>query len=200
MATGSLKNKRLSQHNRDTLYSFAKKQVAATADTTALDTAYEAAAQSIHDVMVAKYPPKDMKVLARYDAASPDECIYVSTLNNRFEQFCFRKEDARIPMRPGRVGNCNRRNALLLEGPAEAAYDTFYDAQKAHEAAIKLRLKDFNALIYNAQTFNEVASVWPAAEALRTTIVGSATALTVLSGDVVERIKNDAALTLVEAA
>lgn len=193
------KNKRLSQYNRDDLSRFAKKQITSTADTTQLDAAYERAAQAVHDALVEKYPQKDMKVLQRYDAASADACIYVSSGYYNYDQFCFRNGDTRIPLRPGSAGGCNSRNAFMLEGDKLEAWEAYKDAQKAHETEVKRRLSDFNALIQNVKTFNEVADVWPAAEAMRESIVGSGTSLTVLSNDVVSRIKADAAAELIAA-
>jgi hypothetical protein len=191
------KNKRLSQGNRDDLYRLARKQVKATADAAALDNAYEHAAQAVHAAVVAEYPQKDMAVLVRYDAASKDACIYVSSGHYNYDRFCFRDDDKRIPLRPG--SNCNRA-AFLLKGEALAAYDAYKDAEKAHEAECARRLSDFKALIYGAKTFNEVASIWPAAEAMRESIVGTGTSLTVLSNDVVSRIQSDPAAALQEAA
>jgi hypothetical protein len=187
------KNKRLSQYNRDDLTRFARKQIASTADATELDAAYERAAQAVHDALVEKYPQKDMKVLQRYDAASADACIYVSSGYYNYDQFCFRDDDKRIPLRPGRAGGCNSRNAFMLEGDRLEAWEAYKDAQAAHDAEIKRRLSDFTALINGAKTFNEVADVWPAAEVMRESIVGSGTSLTVLSDDVVSRIKADPA-------
>ena len=62
------------------------------------------------------------------------------------------------------------------------------------KAAIKLRENDFKALIWGAKSFNEVASVWPGAETLRETIVGTGTALAVLSSEVIDRLRTDQAL------
>lgn len=201
MATDTLarKNKRLSNTDRDTLYSFAKKQVAATEDSAALDAAYDAAAQVIHDLMIEKYPPKDMKVLERYGAAEADACIYVTRAQYDFDRFCFRDGDKRIPVRPRERG-CNRGSPFILEGDHRQVYDAFKDAEKAQKDAMQKRLSDYRALIYGARNFNEVASVWPAAEALREAIVGTGTALQVLSDDVVARLRNDAAHVLAEAA
>jgi len=198
MAT-ALKNKRLSQGDRDVLYRFALKCVKETQDTSELDAAYDAAAQVVHDALIEKYPQKDMKVLARYDAAVSDACVYVSKGYYDYDQFCFREGDKRIPLRPTGRG-CNSRNAFMLEGGREDIYSTYTKAKGAHDAAVKQRYNDYKALIYAAKTFNEVVEVWPQADNLRTTIVGSHSALVVLSSEVVERIKADPAHQLAEAA
>jgi hypothetical protein len=198
--TPARKNKRLSDHDRAALYGLAKKRIEETQDTTELDAAYDAAAAAVHDALVEKYPQKDMKVLARYDAATSDACVYVSRGHYDYDQFCFREGDKRIPLRPGRSGGCNSRNAFMLEGERADIYIAFTKAKEAHEAAIKQRFADFKALIFASKTFNEVAEVWPEAEQLREAIVGTSSALVVLSNDVVERIKSDPAYALAEAA
>jgi hypothetical protein len=193
------KNKRLSGNDRDTLTSYARKRIEETQDRSALDAAYERAADAVHAALVARYPQKDMRVLAKYDAATQDECVYVSRGHYDYDRFCFRDGDARIPLRPTGTG-CNSRNAFLLEGDSRAAYDAYKDATKTYEAAVKQRLSDFSALIAGSNTFNEVASVWPDAENLRLSIVGTASALMILSDDVVARLRADPANTLMAEA
>lgn len=191
MATGP-KNKRLSDANRATLLRFAKKQITETQDSAAFDAAYDAAATAIASAVERAYPSKDMKVLARYDMASPDACIYVSDGGfGDYDQFCFRDGDKRIPTRPDRY--C-RRQPILIEG-SEADFWRAYNVAKAdYDGAIERRYADFKALVWNTASFNGLAEVWPAVEALREEIVGSGAALSTLSDDVVARIKADPAL------
>lgn len=190
----ALKNKRLSQRDRDILTKFATQQINKTEPSDALDAAYEAAASAISAVVEAKWPQKDMKVLAKYQMASPDECVYVSGGGfGAYDQFCFREGDKRIALRPSR--NC-RNQPVLLEGEAATAWETYEAARKERDAAIKARRADFAALIFNTATFNALAEVWPAVEALRGEIVGSGASLSIMSDEVVARIKADPALAL----
>ena len=187
------KNKRLSQTDRETLFKLARKKVIETQDVSALDAAYDAAANVIQKQMEAKYPPADMATLNRYDQASRDSCIYYSTGGSNYERFEFREGDARIPLRPNNRG-CNYRTPFLLEGEGEAALKAYNRAEDDHKAAIKQRENDFKALIWGAKSFNDVASVWPGAESLRETVVGTGTALAVLSSEVIDRLRTDRAL------
>ena len=195
------KNKRLSGHDRDALMGFADRQIEATEDRTALDAAYDAAAEAISAAVRKDNPPADMKVLAKYEMATPDNCIPVSTGGTNFDQFNFRPDDKRIPMRPISRRGCgwSARKPTLLEGAASEAYDAYVAADKARKAAVKARYSDFKALIYGTTNFNALAEVWPAVEAMREKIVGTGTALAVLSSEVVDRIKADPAL-VAEAA
>ena len=186
-----MKNKRLSGYDREKLVALARKHIAATADTTALDETYERAADHISRVVAAKWPQKDMAVLAKYDVADADACIYASTGGGDYGQFHFRAGDKRIPLRPKRR-HCSS-HPVLLEGEAADAYRAHEQAEKAHKATQAQRLNDFKALIEGSRSFNEIEAVWPAASELRSSIVGESAALTVLSEDVVARIKADPA-------
>ncbi len=191
------KNKRLNDRDRDAIMAFATKQIISTEDSAEVDAAYELAAVAVHAAVVAKFPQKDMVVLARYGAASPDKCVFVSTGGINYDRFNFRDGDKRIPLRPDK-GGCNRQ-ALLLTGDAEAAYDDYTAKLKKLEAERKARRRDFSALVSGTPSFNALVEVWPAVDTLREQIVGSSTALAVLSSEVVDRIKADPAL-MAEAA
>lgn len=187
------KNKRLSQYDRDRLIKLADQRVRASADATQMDAAYVEITKAIRAEVEKQFPPKDMKVLAKYDAAGPDRCIYVSRGYGDRDRFCFRDGDAH-PVRPSH-GGCGYRT-FLLEEPVVVLLDAFKDAEKEYDAAIAGKLADYKALISTVNTFNEVAAVWPEAEDLREAIVGSATAMVVLNNDIVERIRSDAATRL----
>lgn len=191
------RNKRLSAYNRETIFKFARAQVEKTADRTALNAAYEKAADAIHAKVLADNPPKDMATLTKYGLADKDQCIYISTGGYNYDRWEYRDGDHRIILRAYRKNGCNR-NAILLDGEADLAYRAFKEASLALEQETSRRLSDFKALIYNTQSFNEVAEVWPAVEALREAIVGSGASLIVLSADVTDRLKADPAF-LVEA-
>lgn len=193
MATAApkLKNKRLSQYDRDLLITFARKQIKESADTAEVDAAYDLAAGEIAKVIKEKWPQKDMAVLRRYDAAAVDRCVYISEGGSNYEQFTFRADDKRTPLRPN--GRGCLRTPIMLEGEALSAYRAYKKADAEAKEAAAARLSDFKALINGSRNFNEVAEVWPAANELRTSIVGEGTALAVLSADVVSRIKADPA-------
>jgi len=191
----NLKNKRLSQQDRTALQSFAHKQVLATEDNAALDAAYEAASEAIAAAVRALNPPAEMKVLAKYKLADVDLCVPVSSGGGDFDQFNFRKDDKRAPLRPysRRVGGYSSRAPILMDDATHAAHREFAAQSKAAEASRKARLSDFYALISGTPSFNALVAVWPAAEEMREKIVGANTALAVLSTEVIDRLKDDPA-------
>lgn len=189
------KNKRLSQNDRSILTRFAARQIEATQDHDELDSAYEAAADAIHAEVVKHFPPKEMAILVKYNAAEPDKCVYVSSPDRAFnyDRFCYRDGDSRITARPRRT--C-RNMPINLEGDAATTYVRFQEASAAFDKLKNQRLADFAAIINNSGTFNALVEIWPAVEALRGEIVGNAAALSTMSDEVVARLKADPALAL----
>lgn len=192
MTTGP-KNKRLSDSNRDTLKRFAKRQIEATQDRAALNDAYDGAADAVHAEVVKRWPQKDMVVLARYNAAAADPCVYIAGSSDwDYQQFTFREDDKRITIRPNRSG-CSR-TPIQLEGDAAKAYAEYARLTNEDGEQVRIRLRDFCALIDNTTNFNALADVWPAVEAMRSEIVGNSASLSVLSEEVVDRLRADPAL------
>lgn len=188
------KDKRLSEANRDALLALAYRRIEATAETNDFDAAYSAAAEAVSLKMKEMFPAKDMTVLRKYELTTNDTCIHYSLGGfGDYGQFCFREGDKRIPVRPKR-SRCNSRTPILFDGNGADAISAYNRALKTHESDIAQRKSDFRALIRNSQTFNQVAAIWPDAETLRETIVGSGTALSILSDEVVARLQSDPAL------
>jgi hypothetical protein len=186
--------KALNTSHRTILISLAEKLVRQTQEADALDVAYNACADVVSSVTVKKFPPKDMAILARYNMARPDSCVYISTGGSNYERFSFRADDARIPMRP--TGGCNSHSPHLLSEDQEKIWDAYVVASKADKAAVAQRLGDFKTLISAARTFEELVALWPAAEELRERICGTFRALAVMSDEVLSRIKADPAAVL----
>lgn len=184
------KNKRLSGFDRAALKRFALKQIMDSEPSDELDNAYELAADFLAAVVVQRWPEKDMRVLAKYDAASPDACIYVTTGGGDFDRFTFRDDDKRIPMRPNRY--C-RNQPVMIEGEAAESFLAFERISKEREQAIARRRNDFYALIDGTPSFNALCETWPLAEAMREQIVGTSQAIAVLSTEVVDRLRADPA-------
>ncbi len=190
----TMASKRLNVGHRDALKTLANKLIAQTTDTSALDKAYAAAAKVVSDRMKKLYPPADMAVLQKYGQARADDCVYVSTGGSNYERFEFRAGDELVPVRPGRRNDCNSRTPILLSEAEEKAFKAFKDAATEVEKVRTQRRNDFSTLINSALTFEELVAVWPAADQLRERILGTSRAMTVMSEEVVARIRADAAL------
>jgi hypothetical protein len=187
-------SKRLNVGHRDALKGLADKLIAQTTDTSALDAAYTVVAKTVNKLMEKRYPAEDMAVLKRYGQAQADSCIYVSTGGSDYDRFSFRADDPLIPIRPGSRNTCNNRTPLYLEGKDGEAWAAYRAAKKADEDGRQQRRNDFHTLINHALTFEELLALWPAADALRERILGTSRAISVMSEDVVARIRADAAI------
>lgn len=191
-----VKNKRLAERDRDALMQFAKKQIAATEDRGSLDATYERAADAIAALVRKENPPADMKVLAKYGLAGIDGCVAISSGGGDVQQFNFKDDDPRIPMRPYSRRGCGygQRAPILMDDTTHEIHKVYAAELKASRDQAKIRFADFKALIWGTNSFNALAEVWPAIEVMREKIVGTSTALSVLSDEVIERLKSDPAL------
>lgn len=178
---------RLCYQHRNYLNDLAKKLVHAPAEQSAMDAAYSAAAVAISAMVVAKYPIKDMLVLKRYDAARFDQCIFLDDAGGRM-RFDFRTEEE-APLVPCRFG-CNSR-VFVPDPEIRAITDAWNDAVFAHKEALAAKLGDYRSLIAAAKTFEDVVEIWPEAEQLRNVICKGSVALSVVSDDLVARIRAD---------
>lgn len=197
--SNAVKNKRLAERDRDALLQFAKKQIAATEDRTTLDAAYERAADAIAALVRKENPPADMKVLAKYGLAGIDSCVAISSGDGDVQQFEFNKDDPRIPMRPYSRRSCGygQRAPILMDDATHEIHKVYAAELKASKDQAAKRYSDFKALVWGTNSFNALAEVWPAVEAMREKIVGTSTALSVLSDEVIDRLKADPALAAV---
>lgn len=190
--TAKLKNKRLSDSNRRELLDYAVTLVRETEERTAMNSAYNAAADVIVEAVERNFPTNDMMVLQRYSMAAKDYCIYISNGGHGdYHQFTFLEDDKRVPLRP--THRC-RNQAVLLEDDEAKVLHEYSTIKSAFDEAVRQRAMDFKSLIYNCATFNQLVEIWPGAEKMRAKIVGSSTALSIMSDEVLARIKTDPAL------
>lgn len=180
---------KLNQTHREWLTNLARSTVTCPAEKEAVDAAYAAAAPLVRRLVEAKYPPKDMKLLAKYEAAHADRCVRLNLTAGGVTEFNFRRDDVAIPLRPA-TGSCYRHIYQADDATTTAvqAYETARDAfKKAHGA----KLGDYYALIRHSTKLEEVEAIWPPASGLRATLNRSVPV--VLSDDVVARIRADVA-------
>lgn len=178
---------RLTQHHRDTLVLLAFNLVKAPAEQAALDASYEVASAAVRVLVLAKYPHKDMLILKRYDAARPDPCIYLDSTGGRL-RFEFRTAEE-APLVPSNRG-CGSRS-YLPEPEAAASVEAWSAAVKTLKEALDGKMADYKGLITASRTFEDVVEVWPEAEQLRTRICGARQALSIVSDELVARIRAD---------
>jgi len=185
---------RLTENHRRWLRLLARNTVKVPDKQAAYDAAYAAAAPLVRKLVEKRYPPEDMKLLAKYDVAGPDCCIRVILTAGGVEQFEFRT-DEESPWRPDRAG-C-RSHLYQADDVTTAAVQAYVAAMDALREATDAKLRDYNSLIGHSKKLEEVEAVWPAATALRATL--DRTLPVTLSEDVIARIRADVAAVPAEA-
>lgn len=179
---------RLTQELRRRLVHLADRLIVTPAETAALDAAYEAAAPFVRLVVAKRFPPKDMAVLKKYDAAGEDHCIRLAEVDtNNVKQFNFRINDT-APLRP--LGSC-RRYVYLAEPDLFALVKAWEEARDAQKGAHDDKLRAYKALIFGSKYLEDVTAIWPEAEKLRP--AGHQVPATITE-DLAARIKADVAL------
>lgn len=184
---------RLNYEYRSFLQEYARATVKCPVEEKAFDHAYVAMADVVRKLVQAKYPPRDMKVLGRYELVEHACEVKFNLSAGGVVAFNFRQKNgkwgAQTPMRP-RTYEAGRKVFQLDEANTKIyyAYDT---ARTVFENLLKAKLADYDALIKSATTLEEVEKVWSEASIMRTRIVKNLPA--VLSEDVVKRIRADVA-------
>lgn len=173
---------RLTEGARSGLRGLAAKLIQPVAETAALEAAYKKAAPLVRAIVEAVYPPKDMRVCAKYKAASPDCCIKLRLTAGGIEQFDFAEGQAPLVVDKTYQGKIYDADAATTDAVAE--WVTARDALKAEK---KRRLADYDALVRSSRYVEDVTAVWPEAEAH----LPKKTALIALPDAVAERIKAD---------
>jgi hypothetical protein len=181
---------KLLQSHRDFLHSLAKEQVKCPAEEMADKAAYAKAAPMVRKIVETKYPPKDMKLLRKYQVASGDKCVRLQLTAGGVEEFCFRDTDkAEWPLRPSGYGCIS--HIYAADEKASEAVGAHLLAVGAFKKAMAAKLADYGALINHSTTLEQVEAVWPAAAALRPRL--NRAVPVILSDEVIARIKADAA-------
>lgn len=194
-------NKSLNKADREALMSFAHNNIVCAEEAAAMDAAYDRAKPLLLAAVHNRFPAADMEVLERYGAARRDDCVRFGGSYDTESTFYFRKGDADVPLVPRQTG-CGQ---LYYEWSKEArnALNAYVLARQAYEKARKSKLDDYRRLIVGSRTFNDVISVWPAAEAMRAKLIPKTPeqrALAVLSEEAIARIRADNAGAQKEAA
>lgn len=172
---------RLNQAHRQILLEFLKDNIALP-EMEADEAAYEAAEKLVARDVRKKFPPRDMKVLAKYGKAHAADRIKGMCPNGDVVGFGFRDRTA-APQAPD-----YDNSIILLADDTAAAVEASRQAEEKREAAWAKVYGDYKALILSATTFAQVVEDWPAARVLEDKICSSRE-LTVLSQEARARIR-----------
>jgi hypothetical protein len=178
---------RLTQSGRASLSALVRRVVTSPVEAMLERNAYATAAPLVRTLVEARYPPADMAVMKRYDAAFPDSCIQLQLTAGGMVQFNFEDEGPLCPRNRGCTGR-----VYLADDAVTGAFEGWQRAVEAHHGALMRKHADYYALIQNARHFEDVLAVWPEAEECRSAC-GAGTVAIGLTEDVLARIRSDVA-------
>jgi hypothetical protein len=179
---------RMNDAHRSFLFSLAGQNVKCPAEEKAEAAAYDKASPLVRKIVEEKFPPKDMRLLVKYDCAAPDSCIKLQLTAGGITQFNFRDvKDA--PLLPN--GYECRSRIFASDATVSAAVGAHELACGALKKARAKIMDDYRALIWSTPTLEQIEAVWPEAKALRERL--NKTLPVRLSQDVINRIRADVA-------
>ena len=154
----------------------------------ALKAAYRKAAPLVRKCVEAEYPPKDMKILAKYEAAEQDDCIKLRLAYGAAQDVMFDFDDATGPLV---VKKTYYGKFFLADEATTAAVNEWKTAKEQCDKTLTQKKRDYQTLIDAARTLEEVEVLWPEAAQIREAFQKNQVALMALTPTVIQRIKAD---------
>lgn len=152
--------------------------------------AYRKAAPLVRKVVETEYPPKDMKVLKKYEKAHVDDCIKLRMAYGAVQDVVFSFEGGTGPLA---VKTTYSGKFYLADEVTTAAVATWRTAVETRDKTLTQKKRDYATLIEAARTLEEVEVLWPEAKAIREAFAKNQVALMALTPTVIQRIKSDVA-------
>jgi hypothetical protein len=154
--------RKLLQWMRERLISHADKIVIPVAEKKALDAAYRKALPKVLAVVQKKFPPAEMKVLAKWRAVCNCDAAKLQYPTGVVTEFKFHADD-----KPQRASDYEYRGQMyLVDAATAAAVDAWKSAAELYESERGKRLVAYKALIAGASTVEDLTDVWPEAKGI----------------------------------
>lgn len=151
--------RKLLQWMREQLKEHAAKVVTCSAEKKALDAAYKKAAPLVTAIVTQKFPPAEMKILAKWKSTRNAAEINLSIPDGSVVKFEFQKDD--YTQRPDSFEY--NRQILLANATVATAVEKWKTAHDAYTAERKKRLSAYSAMIDGSSTVEDLIAVWPEA-------------------------------------
>lgn len=135
-----------------------------------------------------KYPPREMKLLLKWDVAVRDQCIRLQLTAGGVEMFCLSGEEKDWPLRPRTQYGCSG-HIYAADAATSDAVGAWVLARKNAADALRAKHSDYLALIRHARTLEDIEAVWPLASKVRDRL--NKQLPVILSDEVVARIRAD---------
>ena len=181
---------RMNQRARDILSQRAREKAKKLIDRAKYTKLRETLVKRTNELVKKRYPEADMKVLKKYELASPDRCFLVvrTDIDNQSPETFNFKEGEITELSPSNPG-CRSRGAYPVTQAYLELMRSVVRQAEADQKAENLIYYDFRKLIDNVRYFEDLLEVWPEAGSWREELFpGSGTGLSVLSQDVRDRL------------
>lgn len=149
---------RLNMRIRDHLYGYATKNIQTPEEDKKFREAYDACVPEVTRIVEAKFPPKDMKILKKYDFGSIDDCIKLKFPNERITVFRYEKDTGPY------VAKLTYQNQVYLaDDTTMKVVENWEQAKEVVETAKKKIRNAYHALIYGSVYVEDITETWPEA-------------------------------------
>lgn len=149
--------RRLLEWMREKLNSHASKIVLPVREKKALDTAYAKAAPLVAAIVQKKFPPAEMKMLAKWKAAAQCKSPKLQLPNGVVLEFKFADDEG--PLRPDQYDY--RGQIYLANSETAVAVERWRTAVESYDNERKARLVAYEALIRGASYVEDIVEIWP---------------------------------------
>ena len=156
----------------------------------AVKDAYRKAAPLVRKVVESEYPPRDMKVLTKYEAAEQDDCIKLRMAHGAVQDVMFNFDEGTGPVV---VKKTYHGKFFLADEATTDAVAAWKTAIEKRDKTLQQKRSDYGTLINAARTLEEVETLWPEASQIREAFNKNQVALLALTPTVIQRIKMDVA-------
>ena len=153
---------RLTQPIREQLVRFAASAADEAFDRSEEDAAREDAENRVRALVESKFPPKDMRVLAKYYVARADHCIRLVNEGGGVFQFDFR-DDADAPLTPARY--CSSRG-FVADADLVALCGRIGVLEDQRKREVREIVSVYRDVVNAARTAEDVKEAWPASAAI----------------------------------
>lgn len=177
---------RLNDGLRRRLYDLVRTTVKVPAEAAKLDRAYAEAEPLVREAVHGAYPPDDMEICAKYEAAQIDDCVKLQLTSGGVDLFKFAPGTGPLVVKKTHQGMIYLADAITTD-----AFHNWKQANEAFETALRRKMDDYGALVREARTLDEVCEIWPEAEVVRE--YARSRALSILSDEMIARIRADVA-------
>ena len=184
---------RLSNEKRDRILRYMQEQYEAKRDKREEQAALRDLLDRINDVLLSRYPAKDMAVLRKYELTRRDYCLKFAVLDTgRVFQINLPSDQvkealAEIPSHRG----CYSRETYPCDQALADAADHYLEVKARAEDARRAKYDEYSAFVYAARTLEDIEAIVPLPQDLRAALGATPNALVAVNENTLASIKQD---------